>query len=103
MSERITLRDLDRALVAHIAALAHAGITYDGDLVVEHGSPTAGRAFRLYRQPTGSSGLWPPPIGSDYLGMTKRDAYDELELMSRTAIVYDIAYQISLTTKEETT
>lgn len=110
MSDRITTADLDRALTAHRDCLDACGITYEGRLGLDHGSATYGRAFRLYRTAypypcqerrddhtdcprcagTGTetcSGHARPPIGDDYLGMTKREAYDEL--VHRTGLIYD--------------
>jgi hypothetical protein len=92
-SERITMTDLRRALEQHVNALAAAGITYEGRLGINEGSKTYGRAFRLYRtgidrgEPT--SAHYRPPVGDDYLGMTKRDAYDELT--GRTRVLWDVA------------
>jgi hypothetical protein len=48
MTERITSKDLARALEAHVDCLARVGITYDGRLGLEEGSKTYGRAYRLY-------------------------------------------------------
>jgi hypothetical protein len=98
-ADRITMDDLRRALEQHAAALAAAGITYDGRLGIDEGSKTYGRAFRLYRTGylmpdrdgtmTPTSGHGNPPVGSDYLGMTKREAYDELT--GRTRVLWDVA------------
>lgn len=88
MTTRITLHDLQRALESHTRALQRCGITYDGTLRLEPGSATYGRAFRLYLMPPGTTALWSPPIGSDYLGMTKAEAYDNL--VTRTQLIYDI-------------
>lgn len=89
MSDRITSADLQRALAAHVDCLARVGITYDGRLGIDEGSKTYGRAYRLYRVPSGESGHWNPPIGSDYLGMTAREAYETLT--ARTRIIYETA------------
>jgi hypothetical protein len=88
--DRITNDDLARALEQHVAALDTLGIKYDGRLVLSHGSKTYGRAFRLNRIPNGETGHWAPPIGSDFLGMTKREAYDEL--VGRTRVLWDVHY-----------
>jgi hypothetical protein len=91
-STQLTLADLDRALLAHVECLAAVGIVYDGDLVLSHGSASAGRAFGLFRTnvpATDGSVLrsyMSPPIGSDFLGMTKRDAY--MALTGRTGDIY---------------
>lgn len=111
-----TMTDLKRALDAHIECLARCGITYDGRLGLDEGSKLYGRAFRLYR--TGylvpcdhigvlldafisectacdANGMRPttgharPPVGDDYLGMTKAEAYETLT--ERTRAIYDTA------------
>lgn len=89
MPERITRDDLNRALASHADALAAVGISYDGRLALDIGSKTYGNAYRLNRIPSGSSAHHRPPVGDSYLGMTARDAYDNLT--TRTAVLYDVA------------
>jgi len=115
MTDRITNSDIDQVLANHVQALESVGITYDGRLGIDHGSKTYGRAFRLFH--TGylipcykcesttdgngecgddrcHDGLLPttghgrPPIGSDYLGMTKREAFTTM--IERTNLIYDV-------------
>lgn len=137
--ERITKADLERALESHAEALKRAGISYHGRLILEHGSKTYGRAYRIattgvpwpcqerwHRDATTgevyswihdipgypdnvdrdfvwdhsgcrrcngtriekNSGHHRPPVGDDYLGMTKRDAFEAL--VTRTRHIYDI-------------
>jgi hypothetical protein len=110
------MTDLKCALDAHIECLARCGITYDGRLGLDEGSKLYGRAFRLYRtgymipcdcrpgytnlltgvctvcndagqRPT--TGHARPPVGDDYLGMTKSEAYETLT--ARTRAIYDTA------------
>lgn len=96
--ERITRKDLDNALAAHVDCLARVGITYDGRLDLDIGSLTYGRAYRLYRtgaaRPDGTtcSGHYSPPVGDDYLGMTAREAYETLT--ARTRAIYDTAWAL---------
>lgn len=89
MSDRITSADLTAALAAHVNALAAAHITYDGRLILDHGSRTYGRAYRLYRIPSASTDQHEPPIGSSFLGHTAREAYDRLQ--DRTTVLFDVA------------
>lgn len=136
-ADRITSADLTQALQAHVSALAAAHITYDGHLILNTGSKTYGRAYRLnitdrldrcqerrYRMTeTGELVRWPhdlpgdfeiaydwnhadcprcngsrqevssahyrPPVGDDFLGMTAREAYDNLT--ARTQVLWDVA------------
>lgn len=98
MSERITAKDVHRAVEAHAACLARCGIAYAGRLVLSEGSKLYGRAWRLNLtdtpRPDGScsSGHSRPPIGDDYLGMTAREAYDALT--ERTRTIYDTAHAL---------
>ena len=94
MPDRITRSDLSSAFANHVDALERYGVTYDGHLALDHGSPTYGRAWRIYRVPTGQTGHHQPPIGSDYLGSTARAAYDELT--SRTRTIHDLARALDL-------
>ncbi len=103
MTDRITQTDLDAALAAHVETLERCGISYVGRLAITSGSKTYGIAFRLYRtgylvpSETGT-GYRPttrhasPPIGSDYLGMTRREAYETLT--TRTAVIADVSYAL---------
>ncbi len=90
--ERITRKDLDQALAAHVTALESVGIKYDGRLVLSIGSKYYGNAYRLNRIPEGETGHWNPPVGGDFLGMTAREAYDRLT--ERTRTIYDTARAI---------
>ncbi len=116
MTNTITTADLERALASHVETLERAGITYAGRLEIQYGNKTCGIAFRLYRtgypvpcDPQGptndpdcpacagtgsrlTTGHANPPVGSDYLGMTKREAYDALT--TRTAVIADVSYAL---------
>lgn len=48
MSDRITSKDLERALEAHRDALTRCGISFDGRLGLDIGSKLYGRAYRLF-------------------------------------------------------
>jgi hypothetical protein len=101
-TDQITQADLSRALASHVETLERAGITYDGRIGLQIGSRANGIAFRLYR--TGypvrdldgserlTTGHANPPVGSDYLGMTKREAYEAL--VTRTAVIADVSYAL---------
>lgn len=103
-TNRITTKDLDRALSAHVQALESAGITYDGRLGIQQGSKAYGIAYRLYRtgytvqewdretqttQTRITSGHANPPVGSDYLGMTAAEAYHTLTTL--TGAIYNVS------------
>lgn len=92
--ERIYNRDVRRAFAHHIDTLERYGISYDGRLVLSQGSKTYGNAWRINRIPTGESYHANPPIGSDYLGMTAREAYDTLHERNRT--IHDMASALGL-------
>jgi len=82
MSERVTGRDLDRQLEACASALANL-CPPGARIVIEHGSRTNGRAYRIFYIPAGESGHhsipdWPFDRG--YMGWTAREAADALRL-----------------------
>lgn len=113
MSERITSADLQRALEAHKDCLERYGVEFDGRLILSEGSKINGIAYRLavtgFPYPCQSCGMSAsvvpgcerchgtgietctghrrPPVGDDFLGMTKREAYETLT--SRTRAIYD--------------
>ena len=103
MSDRITNRDLEAMLGRYVRACEAHGLIPEGYRVgLDHGSKTYGRAFRVYLQgspvhnedggydwPNGS-GHHNPPAGGDFLGMTKREAYDRLA--DRARVLEDVAY-----------
>jgi hypothetical protein len=91
VSDRITPRQVEQVL-GHVIALAdELGIEH-GRLVIERGSPTYGRAWRLFEHRDESGGLYAPFGGhlSDYLGASAREAYVTLHhyRMALAAAVY---------------
>lgn len=98
MADRITNRDLAGMLERYKRALDSLGITLaEGErLEMSEGSKTYGIAFRLYTTGVpgihgeGGTGHGRPPVGDDFLGMTKREAYDMLAERCRT--MEDVAY-----------
>lgn len=99
-ADRITPRDVIAALANHIDALERYGVAYDGRLIIQQGSATYGRAWRVFRESCGGGGLCGPPIGSDYLGATAREAH--AALTERTRAVHDMAYALALPRHETT-
>lgn len=100
--DRITNADLDAMLGRYMRALDALGIKLgEGERVgLDHGSKTYGIAFRLFttgvlgQHGEGGTGHGRPPVGDDYLGMTKREAYDTLTERCRT--MEDVAYALNL-------
>lgn len=138
MSERITQQDLKRAVEGHRDALHAAGITFEGRLILDIGSKTYGRAYRLNLTDVPDrcqavrwlpdaaegfsggadhawdhadcdhchgtrvalcSGHYAPPVGSDFLGMTAREAYETLT--GRTRTIYDMVRAQDAALKDE--
>lgn len=63
------------------------GMIGDGDrMVIEIGSKTYGRAFRIYRVGEGSTGLSDAPLhlGDGFLGLTSTDALRSLRMIRCT-------------------
>lgn len=102
-NDRITTADLTAMLARYVRALDALGIAPDDGwrIGLDHGSKLYGRAFRLYV--TGAPRPFPggidypngtghhnPPAGSDFLGMTKREAFDTLADRCRT--LEDVAH-----------
>ena len=85
---RITLNDL-KAVVANLDRLAHELDLLESN---EHsdlaqGSITYGRAYRLHMVRDGSHGQNTHPLatsGTGFLGMTKAQAYDSLQMIVGT-------------------
>lgn len=82
-----TTTELNRAFETYVRACKERGLTPPGfHLILESGSPTYGRAWRVYRTglpvkdeagrytyPNGS-GCYNPPVGDSFLGTSKREA-----------------------------
>lgn len=60
----------------------------DERVIVNEGSKTYGRAFRVNLMRAGSSAHFSPPAGMDFLGWTKREAWDVLA--DRCAVLTDV-------------
>lgn len=88
----ITIKDVRRAFDNHVAALTRHGLhdPAEGRYVLSEGSKTYGNAYRINFIPTGESGHYRPRIGSDFLGFTKREAYEKLT--ERTQIIGDVFF-----------
>jgi hypothetical protein len=83
MSTTITRRDLEGMLERLSRAMQTAGLD-TSHLYLETGSRTYGRAYRLYQRDPQTGGLHPVPgMISDFLGMTKREAYDSLHMLAQ--------------------
>jgi len=84
-ADRPTRADVERAARAHTHALAALGIEAPR-FAVEKGSRTNGIAWRLVAMRDDRRQR--PPIGSDVIGFTARDAYDTVT--ERTSLVWDM-------------
>lgn len=100
MTTRITNTDLENVLNRYKHACDRLGLLPDdGSRVgLDHGSKTYGRAFRVFvtNEPrpdgTHSTGHGRPPAGDDFLGFSKREAFDTLA--DRAATLEDVAYRL---------
>lgn len=94
-SNRTTIAEV-RSLAEHVAdELKRVGIIpKDSTVTLQTGSPTYGRAWRLFYSPSGTTGLHtiPHPLlnagwpGGGYLGWSKSEAADRLR---------DVAYTLT--------
>lgn len=86
--DRITAKDVRRAFENHVDALIHHGLhdPAEGRYVLSEGSKTYGNAFRINFIPSGETGHYRPKVGDDFLGWTKREAYDRLTERTRTIV-----------------
>lgn len=102
-THRITRSDLDAILARYARACDELGIGPEPGyhLNLSTGSATNGIAYRLnvigdcVQTPDGPT--WPngsgharPPAGDDFLGFTKREAFDRLA--DRCSVLEDVAY-----------
>ena len=96
-----TKANVEAAFGRYVKACQRLGLIPEGMQVgLDHGSKTYGRAFRVYltgvRAEDGSypqgSGHGRPPAGDDFLGMTKRDAFEALADRART--LEDVAHAL---------
>lgn len=89
--DRISVKDVEGVFKVYVDVFDSYGLVRDGfRLVLEQGSATYGRAWRVYETAIGGGGgLSRPLVGSDYLGMTARQAYDCLH--DRLSVVHGMA------------
>lgn len=90
----ITRDDVRHALAHYVDALERYGIDAGGRVGMDEGSPTYGRAWRVYVIPEGQSGHHNPPVGEDYIGWTRAEAYSTLTQRTRT--MHDMAQLLKL-------
>lgn len=89
----ITTVDVERMAARYIAACERLGLIPEGARVsIDIGSKTNGIAFRVFTIIPPGSGHHHPPAGGDFLGFTKREAYERLADRSRT--LEDAAYTL---------
>lgn len=94
--QTITINDYRNACRHHVDALTTYGLI-DEDVtgvVFSTGSKTYGNAYRMNLLREGSTGHYQPSIGSDFLGMTRREAYEAVTARTRT--IHDMAYVLKL-------
>ena len=86
--ERTTDRQLDQLIKMIADEFRWANLLPDETKVVlDKGSKTNGRAYRLYTAGYASNSGWsdkPLHLGDGYLGLTKREAYLSLRAILRT-------------------
>jgi len=85
----ITNEHLDGALNRYAAACERLGLTDGRTIVLSHGSKANGIAYRVNLRATEGSGHHNPPAGDDFLGFTKRDAFEKLA--DRARVLEDVA------------
>ena len=102
----VTIADIEIQFRRHVQICNNAGLIPQGyELVLDHGQPSAGIAWRIAltgkRAADGSypngSGHRRPPLGTDplgYLGSTKREAFEKLATINATAS--DLMYAFKL-------
>ena len=91
---RITQEDVDKQFERLNREIQRWGLLHGSErLGMENGSKTNGRAYRLFVMISASSGHYRPPVGEDFLGVTLREAYNELASRSRT--LEDARYALS--------
>ena len=87
---RVTTENVRAALGRYERACRALGLLADADrLVLSEGSAPYGRAWWVNLQHDGSGAHYRPPAGDDYLGMTKREAFERLA--DRAAVLEDAA------------
>lgn len=93
MSNRVSISEVLTAAAQVGSMMRQLGLT-EGYPEFSEGSKTYGHAFRLNIVKPGGSGHYnlPPHLGSDFLGMTKREAFEELQ--HKRAILWALAEPI---------
>ena len=104
--QTVTIADIEIQFRRHTEICNNAGLIPKGyELVLDHGQPSAGIAWRMAltgkraadgTYPNGS-GHGRPPLGTDplgYLGSTKREAFEKLATINATAT--DFTYALKL-------
>jgi hypothetical protein len=97
--KRITIKDVRPALERYAVACKEAGLVPEGmHIILEEGSRTYGRAWRVYLTGdmvlgAGGERTWPkgsgysrPPVGDSYLGWTAKEAH--VALQERTSGIW---------------
>lgn len=86
MSQRFTVKDVRAIFGTFREVCLKAGIEQAREYVLQEGSATNGRSYRLYVEETASGGLADPIFGN-YLGWTAKEAYDKLSAYTRAISV----------------
>lgn len=84
-----TIQQVRGAAVRYSEALRELGMLADDErLILNEGSRTYGRAWRINLVRPGSGAEFSPPAGSDFLGWTKAEAWQTLA--DRAAVLADV-------------
>jgi len=92
--QRTTTADVEAAFRRYVALCTENGLVDPAyEIQMSTGSKSNGIAFRVYtilrdRETPGWSGHRRPPIGGDFLGMTKAEAFDAL--IERNSTIADV-------------
>lgn len=90
--DKITPAQVDQAFARWIRALEELQLVEpDRKWVLRHGSATNGRPWAWFEE-SDTGGLFEPPIGSSYLGLSAREAYNQL--LDRTTVVWDVHHAL---------
>jgi hypothetical protein len=86
----VTNEHLDGALNRYVAACKRLEL-FDGQhvVVLSHGSKANGIAYRVNLRNAEHGGYCVPVAGDDFLGFTKRDAFEKLA--DRAGVLEDVA------------
>lgn len=98
--EQVTIEQVRGVFARFAEACTRYGLVADGRVLrLAEGSKLYGNAFRVYETGTdrtvpGWSAHHSPTVGSDFLGMTKREAYDAL--VTRARCVEDMGRELEI-------